>query len=136
MVSEQRPADAAAIANNLCAELYGLSIIKEGVQGDYPNRTRFFILSREANGAGGGKCSIVFTTENKAGALFKTLEVFAKAGINLTRIESVPGAPGDYAIFIDLVGSDKDPKVKAALADVEKQTSAFRMLGCYDEKVI
>lgn len=136
MIAEQKPADAAAIANPLCADLYGLSVIKGDVQGEISNRTRFFILSREANSGGGSKCSIVFTTLNKAGALFRTLEVFAKAGINLTRIESVPSAPGDFAIFVDLVGSNKDPKVQAALAEVEKTTADFRMLGCYDEKVV
>ncbi len=136
MIAEQKPVDAAAIANPLCAELYGLSVIREGVQGELSNRTRFFILSREPKASGGSKCSIVFTTENKAGALFKTLELFAKAGINLTRIESVPSAPGDYAIFIDLIGSDRDPGVQRCLAEVEKQTSGFRMLGCYDERVV
>jgi prephenate dehydratase/chorismate mutase len=136
MIAAQKPADAAAIANKLCAELYGLTVIKEDVQGEFSNRTRFFILSREENKSGGAKCSIVFTTLNKAGALFRTLEVFAKAGINLTRIESVPSAPGDFAIFVDLVGSNTDPKVQAALEEVRKQTADFRMLGCYDEKVV
>jgi chorismate mutase / prephenate dehydratase len=136
MIAAQKPADAAAIANPLCAELYGLTIVKADVQGEMSNRTRFFILSREENVNGGGKCSIVFTTLNKAGALFGTLEIFAKAGINLTRIESVPSAPGDFAIFVDLVGSNKDPKVQAALKEVEKRTADFRMLGCYDEKVV
>ncbi len=135
-VSEKRPADAAAIANALCAEIYGLSVVKDGIEDAEVNRTRFFVISKAEGGAKGAKCSIVFRTENKAGALFKTLEIFAGAGINLTRIESVPDVPGEYAIFIDLVGSLSDAKVSGALERVKGMTAAFRILGCYDEKVI
>jgi prephenate dehydratase/chorismate mutase/prephenate dehydratase len=136
MVAEDRPENAAAIANPLCAEIYGLDVIKEGIQDAQVNRTRFFILSREPAPADGGKCSIVFKTENKAGALFRTLQVFAEAGINLTRIESVPDVPGEYAIFIDLVGSLGDAGVGMALDRVRAMTAEFRILGCYDEKYV
>lgn len=136
MISEERPDNAAAIANPLCAELYGLDVVKEGIQDAAVNRTRFFVLSREPSKARGSKCSIVFKTENKAGALFKTLEVFAGAGINLTRIESVPDAPGEYAIFIDLVGSLEDKAVSGAIEKVRALTAGLRILGCYDEKIV
>jgi len=76
----------------------------------------------------------VFFTNDKAGALFGVLEVFAKAGINLTRIESVPDEPGDYAIFIDFDGSDQDPRVAGAIEAARAQVRDFRMLGCYDER--
>ena len=59
----------------------------------------------------------IFTPQsrNKAGALFRTLEIFAREGINLTRIESVPDTPGKYAIFIDFEGSLRDAKVAKAM---------------------
>jgi prephenate dehydratase/chorismate mutase len=136
-IAETRPADAAAIALPSCAELYHLNVIKDGVQDSANNRTRFFVLSQKRNEGGGSKCSAVFTTGNKAGDLFHTLEIFAKAGINLTRIESVPNQePGDYAIFIDFIGSGKDAKVAEAIAQVGKRSPDFRLLGCYDEKII
>ncbi|OHD27296.1 MAG: hypothetical protein A2Y38_23980 [Spirochaetes bacterium GWB1_59_5] len=134
MVSEDRPKGAAAIASRFAAELYGLDIIKEGIQDSAANRTRFFVLSKGANGVGGNKCSAVFFTNDKAGALFSVLEVFAKAGINLTRIESVPDEPGDYAIFIDFDGSDQDPRIAGAIEAARAQVRDFRMLGCYDER--
>lgn len=136
MIHEKGFQGTAAIANALCAELYGLEVIKENIQDSPNNRTRFFVLSRERNDKGGGKCTAVFTTENKAGCLFRVLEIFAKSGINLTRIESVPNEPGDFAIFLDLIGSDKDPKVQDAIEQAKKITSGFRILGCYDELVV
>ena len=80
--------------------------------------------------------SAVFFTENKAGALFHTLEIFAEERINLTRIESVPDKPGDYAIFIDFEGSDKDERVARAVDRAREATRNFRMLGCYEERRI
>ncbi|HOZ71863.1 MAG TPA: ACT domain-containing protein, partial [Spirochaetales bacterium] len=67
-------------------------------------------------------------------ALFAVLEVFAEAGINLTRIESVPTEPGDYAIFIDFAGSDRDEAVIKALDRAGGLSRGFRLLGCYAER--
>ncbi|HET7839673.1 MAG TPA: prephenate dehydratase domain-containing protein, partial [Rectinemataceae bacterium] len=121
MLAEERPAGVAVVASRFAAELYGLEIIKDGIQDSEDNRTRFFVLARRSpaepeaappTGAGASalKCSAVFFTEDKAGSLFGTLEIFARAGINLTRIESVPNRPGDYAIFIDFEGSEREPR--------------------------
>jgi prephenate dehydratase len=82
----------------------------------------------------GNKCSAVFSTEDKAGALFKTLEIFARAGINLTRIESVPNKPGDYAIFLDFDGSVGSESVATAVAEASGVARGFRILGCYNER--
>lgn len=133
MVAEERPKGAAAVASRFAAELYGLEVIKEGIQDSPANRTRFFVLSKEGNG-GGGKCSAVFFADDKAGSLFGVLDVFASAGINLTRIESVPDEPGDYAIFIDFEGSETNPKVAGAISAARSKARDFRLLGCYDER--
>ncbi len=133
MIAEERPKGAAAIAGRFAAELYGLEVFKEGIQDAQNNRTRFFVLSRTAPEAEGNKCSAVFFTDDKAGALFRILEVFARAGINLTRIESVPDEPGDYAIFLDFEGSDRDPGVARAVSEASALARDFRMLGCYTE---
>jgi prephenate dehydratase/chorismate mutase/prephenate dehydratase len=134
MIAQERPRDAAAVANRFAAEIYDLEIIKDDIQDAENNRTRFFIVSREAVAEGGNKCSAVFFTENKAGALFHTLEIFAEEKINLTRIESVPDKPGDYAIFIDFEGSVRDERILRAIEKARSATRDFRLLGCYEER--
>jgi prephenate dehydratase/chorismate mutase len=134
MIAQERPRDTAAIANRFAAEIYDLEIIKDEIQDSENNRTRFFIIAREAARQAGNKCSAVFSTEDKAGALFKALEIFARAGINLTRIESVPNKPGDYAIFLDFDGSDEEAGVARAIADAGSVARNFRILGCYSER--
>jgi len=134
MIAEQRPKGGAAIASRFAAELYGLEVIKEGIQDAATNRTRFFVVSKGAAAQAGNKCSAVFFTDDKAGSLFGVLEVFAQAGINLTRIESVPNEPGDYALFIDFEGSDQDARVAEAIASARTRVRDFRLLGCYAER--
>jgi len=134
MLAERRPKRSAAIASRLCAHLYDLDIIKEGVEDIQRNLTRFLVLSREETSGGGDKCSIVFATAHKAGTLFNVLRLFADKGINLTRIESIPHEPGDYAFFLDFEGSDTERRVVEALSEVEKITTHFRLMGCYTER--
>jgi prephenate dehydratase/chorismate mutase/prephenate dehydratase len=136
MIAQERPRDSAAIANRFAAEIYDLEIIKDEIQDSENNRTRFFVIAKEDGHGEGNKCSAVFSTEDKAGALFRTLEIFARAGINLTRIESVPNKPGDYAIFLDFDGSEKEERVSRAIAEAADVARGFRLLGCYVERKI
>lgn len=132
-IAETRPKGVAAVASRYAAELYGLDIIKEDIQNSPHNRTRFFVLSRRSGETGGDRCSAVFTAGSKAGSLFRVLDVFARASINLTRIESVPDTPGRYAIFIDFEGSSEEPRVAEAISRVSSISEGFRLLGCYRE---
>jgi len=136
MIAQERRRDTAAIANRFAAEIYDLEIIKDGIEDLPDNRTRFLVLAKEAAAAGGNKCSAVFSTNDKAGALFGILEIFAKAEVNLTRIESVPAKPGEYAIFIDFDGSETDGAVEAAIRKAAAEARDFRVLGCYAERRI
>lgn len=132
MIARETPKAAAAIANRLSAELYGLEIIKENIEDHNSNITRFFVLALEKS-ASGNKCSIVFSTAHKAGALFEVLRVFAEAKINLTRIESRPVAkdPGKFAFIVDFEGGESEERVAAALEKVKMNCERFRLLGCY-----
>jgi len=134
MLSEKRPKRSAAIASRLCAQMCHLEIIKEGIEDMDRNMTRFLVLSRGEAVGDGNKCSMVFATEHKAGTLFNVLRIFAGKGINLTRIESIPNEPGDYAFFLDIEGSDKDRPVMEALEEVKQMTTRFRLIGCYTER--
>jgi prephenate dehydratase/chorismate mutase len=134
MLSTQRPEASAVIASSRCAQLYDLEIIKEGIEDHSQNYTRFLILSRTADKSKtNNKCSIIFSVQDRAGALFEVLEIFADAKINLTRIESMPrrDAPGNYYFFLDFMGNNADKKVYDILKTVEESCDRYNFLGCY-----
>ncbi len=136
MLAEKRPKGSAAIASKLSAQLYDLEIIKENIEDLDRNMTRFLVLSKEENREEGNKCSIIFSTEHKAGTLFRVLEVFARENINLTRIESIPTEPGNYAFFLDFIGSNKHENIVKALGEAEEITSNLKLMGCYKERKV
>jgi len=153
MLANERPKAAAAIASRLCAEMYGLEVLKEDIEDHESNCTRFVVLSRNKAGGKDGekegkaelmgcgknadrdKCSIIFSTAHKAGALYSVLKIFSDAGINLTRIESRPirKDPGKFAFLLDFLGSDSDEKVADMLGKVREETAMYKFLGCYKE---
>lgn len=134
-LAAEKPHGAAVIAGRLASELYGLEIIKENIEDHPGNKTRFVVLSAEALEEKGNKCSITFTTPHKAGALSGILNVFAGAGINLTRVESKPvrDNPEMWTFLLDFQGRDDDERVVGVLDNVREKTSSFRLLGCYPE---
>jgi prephenate dehydratase/chorismate mutase/prephenate dehydratase len=136
MLADQAPKASAAIASKLAAELYNLETIKENIEDLDINTTRFLVLSKEESTEEGNKCSVTFATEHKAGTLFTVLEVFAKESLNLTRIESFPNEPGNYAFFLDFMGSNRDDNVLKALEQVKGMTTSFKLMGCYQERKV
>jgi prephenate dehydratase/chorismate mutase len=137
MLREQKPAATAVIASRLCAELYHLEILKENIEDNDSNKTRFVVLSKEAGTEDGDKCSIIFSVAHRPGGLFSVLKVLSDARINMTRIESRPlrNDPGSYAFFVDLEGSDRDEKVVSALEAIRTSSTSYKFLGCYKEEI-
>jgi prephenate dehydratase/chorismate mutase len=135
MLSTDRPKAAAAIASELCSEIYNLEVIKERIEDHEENKTRFLVLSKHEHKEPGTKCSIIFSAVHRAGALFEVLKIFAESGINLTRIESMPNRedPGNYYFFLDFEGDINDEKIKNTLDNVTKNTIMYKFLGCYKE---
>jgi chorismate mutase/prephenate dehydratase len=124
----------AAISSPLAAELNGLNVIREGIQDSAENATRFLVIAREdAPRTGRDKTSLVFSTAHSRGALRQALEIFDRAGINLSRIESRP-APGrrwEYVFLTDLEGHREDEAVANALRELEEMCSMVRVLGSF-----
>ncbi len=123
----------ASISPKRSAEIYGLKILKENIQDDSSNQTRFVVVTNESpKSLLGDKTSIVFTTDHKPGELYKILDIFAIWDINMTKIESRPMKHklGTYCFFIDVEAENKDD-LRDALKMVERKTSFFRLLGSY-----
>jgi len=133
MLARENPRAAGAIASELCAELYDLDIISQGIEDGAANHTRFLLLSREPFTGRGGKTSIIFATAHEAGQLFKVLRLFAEAEINLTRIASMPlrSDPGNYSFFLDFEGDTKDAPVAKVMKRLEEMAIRIKCLGSY-----
>ena len=135
MLSRERPAATAVLANSLCAELYQLDILKENVENDPSNRTRFLVISNEPVSVDGNKCTIVFVTKHRPGALYGFLKAFSDSEINLTRIESRPVRkdPESVAFLLDFQGSSSDERIAGVLDNIKANCQTFTLLGCYKE---
>jgi len=141
MIMKERPADAAAIASELAAKIYGGRILRREIEDDRQNFTRFFLLEpagskpRTLRGAAKNpwKTSLVFSTKNIPGALFRALSALALRDLNLVKIESRPlrGKPWEYLFYLDLLGRSNDPVVRKALGHLEELADFLRVLGTY-----
>ncbi|HEV8538997.1 MAG TPA: prephenate dehydratase [Bacteroidota bacterium] len=134
MIKEERRTDAAAIASLEAARVYGLNVLKRGIESDHRNFTRFLILSRKKIIAtAGAKTSIIFSMKDIPGALFKALSVFALRGINLHKIESRPivGKPWEYLFYLDFQGTIRDEACRKALGHLREIASYLKILGSY-----
>jgi prephenate dehydratase len=137
MVSEStRPW--AAIGARAAAGLYDCVILREGIQDEATNVTRFVWIApagSEPSGAGPWKTSLVFAElgEDHPGALVNALGEFSSRGINLSRIESRPLRQelGRYMFFCDLEGAVTDPEVAEAIARLRTKADSVRLLGSY-----
>jgi prephenate dehydratase len=137
MVSESvRPW--AAIGSRAAARLYGCRIIREGIQDEVDNVTRFVWIApagTEPIGDGPWKTSLVFSElgEDHPGALVNALSEFSSRAINLTRIESRPlrRGLGRYMFFCDLEGAATDDVVAEATEALRGKAESVRVLGSY-----
>jgi len=126
--------NSAAIAGKAAAEIYQLQILVSHIENNANNVTRFAILSTEdAPMSDCAKTSLLLSTSNESGALYRLLQIFAEHGVSMTRIESRPSHQGiwEYVFFIDIKGHIKDPSVEKALKELKSHTTLFKHLGSY-----
>jgi len=132
--------DVAGIAPELAAVEYGGDVLVAGVEDHAENYTRFHLVRRvgeaefvdEAGAATANKMSVAFAIEHRPGALVAALERLARAGVDLTKIESrpVPGSPWEYVFYVD-VRFDQAAKAEVALAALEEHCRMVKVLGRY-----
>ena len=134
LVREQRLADAAAIASERAAAVFGLEILRAEIQDYSDNITRFLLVSRNAEiGEQVDKTTVVFSLPNEPGSLFKALSVFALRDIDLTKIESRPirGRPWEYLFYVDIPVGRHDLRCARALVHLAEFARSMRTLGSY-----
>ncbi|HWR60096.1 MAG TPA: prephenate dehydratase [Clostridia bacterium] len=124
----------ACIAGKMAASVYGLDILREDIQDNSNNSTRFVIIGREGlQTEKADKISIIISVPDKPGTLYEVLKHFAEGNCNLMKLESRPleGKPWEYFFYIDLGGNLKEEEMRSIMEKVEKQSSYFRVLGNY-----
>ena len=126
----------AAITGDLAAKEFGAYILARDIGDEKHNATRFLVLSKDkTTSTGDDKTTLVFNTidAESAGSLVNVLDIFAKRGINLTRIESRPTRRqlGTYIFSVDVQGHQSDENVAQALEEMEIKTSWVNVLGSY-----
>jgi len=134
LLREQGARDAAAIASEIAARLYGARVLKRGLEDHRANFTRFFLLSRDGRPIRRpDKTSLLFAAPHVPGALFRCMGVFALRDINLLKIESRPmaGRPWEYVFHVDFEGSPREERCRNALRNLEEVCDFVRVLGSY-----
>ena len=138
LVSDFNDKSKAAIASNRAASIYDLEIIKENINNQSENSTRFIVISKSLEtDISCNKVSVVFSLEHKAGTLYKLLRHFAENDINMMKIESRPMEKGawKYFLYIDFEGNLESEKVQTALKLIEQSSAYFKLIGAYEKSV-
>ncbi|MCR5403514.1 MAG: prephenate dehydratase [Butyrivibrio sp.] len=133
-VAEEGDRTQAAIAGSYAAKVYGLDIIREGINQADHNSTRFIVVTgQKVFIRGAKKVSLCLEIPHEAGSLYHIMSHFIYNNLNMTKIESRPieDRNWEYRFFIDFEGNLEDSAVKNALRGLREEARMMRILGNY-----
>ncbi len=131
--------DSAAIAGQCAADIYELPVQVANIEDDPNNITRFLVIgSQPVPPSGDDKTTLLVSSYNRPGSLYRLLEPISRHGLDMTRIESRPSRrmTWDYVFFIDLDGHCKDEPISRALAELRQEGGLLKVLGSYPKGVL
>lgn len=139
ILKEKGLKNAAAVASEKAAEIYGMKILAREIEDTPTNYTRFFVISKnDSPKTGKDKTSIIFAATHTPGSLYHALGEFAKRNINLTKIESRPTKQKawEYNFYLDFEGHRTEENCVAALNALEKNGAFLKILGSYPKAAL
>ena len=138
MISKGKDNTKAAIASSLSAKTYNLEIIKNNIENEKGNLTRFLVMGKKIlQPEFSGKkyiTSFLFKLKSKPAALYQSLGGFAINGVNLTKLQSYPEKNSFDSFFFlcDLDGHIEEPRVQKSLEDLGLHCQDFHVLGVFE----
>ena len=138
MVSISKDKSKAAIASSLSAKTYNLEIIKNNIENEKGNLTRFLIMGKKISQPAFSRkkyiTSFLFKLKSKPAALYQSLGGFAINGVNLTKLQSYPEKNSFDSFFFlcDLDGHIEEPRVQKSLEDLGLHCQDFHVLGVFE----
>ena len=130
---------AAAIAGEAAAEIYGLESVAQNIEDEPNNTTRFLVIAQhDAAPSGKDKTSLVLSSKNLPGAVYELLAPLAHHGVSMSKLESRPSRTGlwEYMFYVDVEGHHQDRKVSQALDELRDKAAFLKILGSYPAAVL
>ena len=137
-VSEIKDKTKAAIASKLSAQIYNLDILKENIQDEKNNVTRFLVMGKEIYQPELKDkkyiTSFLFKLKSKPAALYSALSGFAINGVNMTKLQSFPEKNSFSSFFFlcDIEGHIEDKKIKNSLEEIGLHCEDMHVLGVFN----
>lgn len=128
-----------SIGNKKVAETYRLNVLKENINDDKTNQSRYILIGDyDTEITGNDKTTIAFATKHTPGALLEILKIFLENDINLTYISSRPAKDNlnEYVFIVNFDGHVLEERILKVLNEIKPKTLLLRCLGSYEKNSI
>jgi prephenate dehydratase len=127
----------ATVVSDFAASIFGLTVLKPGIENSVTGVTRFVALSKSKALPGDGTAAattVMFELKHQPGALMDALGAFRQHNINLTNVFARPNRVNkwDYTVLVEFNGRYDDENIRTALAELRKHTTYLQLIGSYD----